>query len=141
MGTMEHNSMPPGARGVGEEARSVPRDDKQLPNGTPGSETHNTDLRKLHERRVLDVLGENKTWWEANDREIARQHPDWIGKYLAIASRTPAKILAVADDPLDAIAEGTRSSELANVTCPEGLRREELVWAFRLGDNWLWLDD
>ncbi len=145
MGTTEHNPMTSVSTGVGEETRSAPRDGVQPPNGSPGLEAWKSHPLEWLQHHSLQALGENIDWWEVNDREIARQHPDWIGKYVVIASRTPSKILAVADDRWEAVQaaleEGKQSPELLEAARRAELRPGDLVCPFRLGDHWLLLDD
>src|SRR5580704_2770886 len=52
----------------------------------------------LNDRRVAQVMGENLEWFRANENALMRDHPDWVGKYLAVSSRTASKVLAVSED-------------------------------------------
>ncbi len=145
MGTTGHDSTASESTDVGDEARSVPRDDVQPPNGSPGLEAWNSHPVEWLQKQSLQALGENVEWWDANDREVARQHPEWIGKYVVIACRTPSKILAAADDKWEAeqaaLEEGKQSPELLETARQGGLRPGGLVCAFRLGAPWLFLDE
>ena len=145
MSPIKHHSMTSGSTDVGEGARSVPHNDTQPTNGSPGLEAWRSHSIEWLQKQSLQALGENIDWWEVNDREIARQHPDWVGKYVAIASRTPSKILAVSDDRWEAeqaaLEEGKQSPELLEAARRAELRPGDLVCAFRLGAHWLLLDE
>jgi hypothetical protein len=138
MGTTDHDSMTSDATDISEKDRSAPRDGAQPPNGSAGLEGQNTSSKEWLERESLQAFGQNLEWWEANDRAIAEQHPDWIGKFVVVASRTSSKILGVCEDQLEALQIAARSPELVELAHREGLRLGDLTGAFIVGSSFLW---
>lgn len=55
---------------------------------------------------------ENFAWLKERRDRLTAENPSWEGKFLAIASRTGEKVLAVADDWKVAYTKGLKSLEL-----------------------------
>jgi hypothetical protein len=74
---------------------------------------------------------------EASEAELLRLHPDWDGQYIAVASRTPSKILAVSPERHVAFEEGMKSPELLDLARREGMPPGCLLNAMFLGSSWI----
>lgn len=53
---------------------------------------------KRRERLSLEILAENKAYFDAHENELLETHPEWRGSDVAIACRTSTPILAVHRD-------------------------------------------
>ena len=87
----------------------------------PAGEGNGVASAAASEQCVAAMMGENTEWLNAQEGEILRQHPDWADKYLAVASRTPSKILAVGERRSEVIGQGLQSPELLELAAREGL--------------------
>jgi hypothetical protein len=88
------------------------------------------------EQRFASAMRENIDWLEAHKDELLRKHPDWADKYVAVASRTPSKILAISEDRSLALEEGLKSGELLEQAARDGLSSGCLINAMFLGTSW-----
>jgi hypothetical protein len=95
-----------------------------------GSGKHNG----TNDRRFVQAMGENMEWFGMHTNELLLDHPAWVGRCLAVASRTASKILAVTDDPDEALHEAARSPELRELAAREGMPANWLVTPLWLAD-------
>jgi hypothetical protein len=98
---------------------------------TPDGEADRAAARAL-EQRSATAMGENTEWLNAHQAEILQEHPDWADKYVAVASGTPSKILAVGDNRSAVIEQGLQDPELLELARREGLRPGDLLSALLL---------
>jgi hypothetical protein len=83
--------------------------------------------------RFATSTGENIAWLEAHEADVLRQHPEWENQYVAVASRTPSKIVAVAARRAAAVEEGLKSPELLALARQEGMPPGSLLTPLLLG--------
>jgi hypothetical protein len=88
------------------------------------------------EARFAIAMGENKTWLAEHETALLQAHPDWLGKDVVIASCTPSKVLAVANDRQTALTQGMMSGELLEVARQEQVPPGILLTAVVLGDGY-----
>jgi hypothetical protein len=96
------------------------------PDGIPGT----------RDQRLATAMGENTDWLRTHQLQILQAHPDWADKYVAVASQTPSKILAVADERSAVIEQGLQASELLELAQREGRPPDEFLTALLLDVTW-----
>jgi hypothetical protein len=114
----------PGARGKDRKKAASPE------NGVP--EGHDW----LNDQRVAQAMGENLEWFTANENALMRDHPDWVGMYLVVSSRTASKVLAVSEDRHQAVLDGMRAQEALDLAARQGMPVGCLITAVWLGIEW-----
>jgi hypothetical protein len=90
----------------------------------------------LNDQRVAQAMGENLEWFRVNENALMRDHPDWVGKYLAVSSRTASKVLAVSEDHYQALVDGRQAAESIDLAAREGMPVGCLLTAVWLGIEW-----
>jgi hypothetical protein len=86
-----------------------------------------------NDQRLAQAMGENFEWFRDNEHALMRDHPEWLDRCLAIASRTPSKVLAVADDSDQALRQAMKTQELLELAAREGMPTGCLVTPVWLG--------
>jgi hypothetical protein len=86
-----------------------------------------------NDQRLAQAMGENFEWFSGNQTALMRDHPEWLDKCLAIASRTPTKVLAVSEDSEEALRRAMETPELQELAAREGMPTGCLVTPVWLG--------
>ncbi len=92
--------------------------------------------RQQMDEHAAVAVSENIQWLELHWGELLQAHPVWEGKYLAIASRTPSKVVAVSPERDSALHEGLRSQELLEQAAQAGLPPGHLMNVMYFGISW-----
>jgi hypothetical protein len=86
------------------------------------------------EQEFAQAQAENRDWLEENTALLIRQQPGSVGKYVAVASRTDPKVLAVAGDWEAALRNGLESHKLQKLAADQNLPMAVLVTVAPLAD-------
>jgi hypothetical protein len=86
------------------------------------------------EQAFATAQGENIAWLSAEESNLIDSHPEWVNKFVAVASRTEAKVLTVADERPLALEQAMRAPALQELARRENLAPGILFTVFALGE-------
>ncbi len=86
------------------------------------------------EQEFAATQGENCLWIQSQKDRLLQEHPDWMGQFMAVASRARPEILAVEEKWSAALEAGLRSSALVELAARERLPAGILLTVALLGD-------